>query len=204
MQSTDRARKLRLMLDWFERVVIVLLFAWLGFRIYGSLDETPFNLFFLISEGAVALFVLLRRPTDQISVKPFDWAVGFAGTMLPMLLIPSGNGWSGGVVCLIAGVAIALGAKFSLRRSFGIVAANRGIKSNGLYGAVRHPMYLGYFLANVGMLTLNPSFVNAGLLLLWAACQVARIKAEEGILMQDVAYQDHAKKVRFRLLPFVY
>lgn len=192
------------MLDWFERVVIVLLFAWLGLRIYGSLDETPFNLFFLISEGAVALFVLLRRPTDQISVKPFDWAVGFAGTMLPMLLIPSGNGWSGGAVLLIAGVAIALGAKFSLRRSFGIVAANRGIKSNGLYGAVRHPMYLGYFLANVGMLTLNPSFVNAGLLFLWAACQVARIKAEEGILMQDVAYQDHAKKVRFRLLPFVY
>lgn len=204
MISTDRLRKTRLLLDGFERIAITALFAWLCYRFYGSLAETPFNLLFLISEGAVAVFVLLRRATDQISVKPFDWIVGVVGTMLPMLLVPSGNGWSGGVIFLIAGVALALGAKFSLRRSFGIVAANRGIKSKGLYGAVRHPMYLGYFLANVGVLMLNPSILNACLLALWTACQLARIQAEERVLLQDPSYRDHADKVRFRLLPFVY
>lgn len=204
MTSIDRSRKTHLLLDGFERITITALFAWLCYRFYGSLDETPFNLFFLISEGAVAVFVLLRRATDQISVKPFDWAVGIVGTMLPMLVIPSGNGWSGGAVFLIAGVAIALGAKFSLRRSFGVVAANRGIKSEGLYGAVRHPMYLGYFLANAGVLMLNPSIVNVGLLALWTACQVARIRAEERVLLQDPVYRSHAEKVRFRLLPLIY
>ncbi|HST91506.1 MAG TPA: isoprenylcysteine carboxylmethyltransferase family protein [Brevundimonas sp.] len=204
MTSPDRSKTTRLFLDGFERVVITVLFAWLCYRFYGTLDETPANTVFLISEGAVALFVLLRRPTDQISVKPFDWAVGGVGTMLPMLLSPSDAGWSGGAIFLIAGALIALGAKLSLRRSFGIVAANRGVKSDGLYGAVRHPMYLGYFLANAGVLMLNFSIFNACLLIVWAACQLARIRAEEHVLLQDPAYRAHAEKVRFRLLPLVY
>ncbi len=204
MISTDRSRRTRLLLDGFERIAITLLFAWLCYRFYGSLGETPFNLFFLVSEGAVAIFVLLRRATDQISVKPFDWAVGIGGTMLPMLLVPTGHGWPGGAACLIVGVVIALGAKVSLGRSFGVVAANRGIKSDRLYGAVRHPMYLGYFLANAGVLMLNPSIFNAALLSLWTACQIARIRAEEHVLLQDATYRAHADKVRFRLLPFVY
>lgn len=192
------------MLDWFERTTIVVLFAWLSYRVYGSLEETPSNLFFLFSEGVVALFVLLRRATDQISVKPFDWAVGIIGTALPMLVIPSGHGWSSGVVFLVTGLAVSLGAKLSLRRSFGVIAANRGIKCDGLYRAVRHPMYLGYFLTYVGVLLLNPSIINAGLLALWTLCQVARIQAEEHVLLQDAIYQAHSRKVRFRLIPFVY
>ncbi len=204
MTLISPTRKTRLVLDWSERIVIVLLFAWLCTRFYVSLDENPFNLFYLISEGAVALFVLFRRATDEISIKPMDWAFGFVGTMLPMLVTPSGNGWSTGVVFLIVGLAISLGAKFSLRRSFGVVAANRGVKCDGLYGAVRHPMYLGYFLTYAGVLMLNPSVFNAVLLLLWMTCQIARIIAEERILLQDVAYQNHAKKVRFRLIPYVY
>lgn len=204
MTLTDHSRKTRLLLDAVERIAITALFVWLCYRFYGSLGETPFNLFFLISEGTVVVFVLLRRATDQISVKPVDWAAGIVGTMLPMLLVPSGNGWSGGVVCLIIGMALALGAKVSLRRSFGVVAANRGVKSDGLYGAVRHPMYLGYFLANAGALILNPSILNACLLAFWAACQVTRITAEERVLLQDPIYKAHAEKVRFRLLPLVY
>lgn len=204
MIATQPTRQTRLLLDWSERIVIVGLFVWLGYRFYSTLDENPSNLFFLISEGAVALFVLFRRSTDQISVKPADWASGFVGTMLPMLISPAENGLSTGVVLLIAGVAVSLGAKFSLRRSFGVVAANRGVKRNGLYGAVRHPMYLGYFLTYAGVLMLNPSLYNAALLAIWAVFQIARIVAEERILFQDPAYQAHAETVRFRLVPFVY
>lgn len=204
MTTMTSSRTLHLALDWSERIVLVLLFAWLCLRVYGSLEETPFNVFYLVSEGAVALFVLFRRSTNQISVKPYDWAVGFVGTMLPMLVIPSGNGWTSGVFFLFAGLLISLGAKFSLRRSFGVVAANRGIKCDGLYGAVRHPMYLGYFLTYAGVLMLNPSIFNLLIILLWTVCQIARITAEEHVLLQDPIYQAHAKKVRFRLVPFFY
>ncbi|CAN0500048.1 unnamed protein product [Phaeothamnion confervicola] len=105
---------------------------------------------------------------------------------------------------MAAGFAVSLGAKLSLRRSFGVVAANRGIKKSGLYAVVRHPMYLGYFLTNGGMILLNPSLWNAALLAAWTACQIYRIHAEERMLMQDADYRGHAEKVRFRLLPFVY
>lgn len=192
------------MLDWFERITLLALFAWLCTRFYQSLDETPLNLFYLFAEGSVALFVLFRRTTDQVSTRPYDWTVGFVGTMLPMLVIPSGHGWSGGVIFLIAGLFISLGAKLSLRRSFGVVAANRGVKRTGLYAAVRHPMYLGYFLTYAGILMLNPSLFNLGILSLWAVLQIARIVAEEKVLFEDAAYRDHAAKVRFRLVPFVY
>jgi protein-S-isoprenylcysteine O-methyltransferase Ste14 len=192
------------LLDAFERVAITGLYIWLCWRFVGTLGQNPLNAFFLISEGVVAVMILLRRSTDNISVKPLDWVTGIAGTMLPMLVSPSGGGWIGGGVFLIAGLAISLGAKFSLRRSFGVVAANRGVKRTGLYAAVRHPMYLGYFLIYAGTLMLNPSLLNAGLLAVWTVLQIARIQAEEFILMQDADYQAHARRVRFRLLPFVY
>jgi protein-S-isoprenylcysteine O-methyltransferase Ste14 len=51
---------------------------------------------------------------------------------------------------------------------------------------------------------LNPSVLNAGLLAVWTVLQIARIRAEEFILMQDADYQAHAERVRFRLVPFVY
>jgi protein-S-isoprenylcysteine O-methyltransferase Ste14 len=69
---------------------------------------------------------------------------------------------------------------------------------------VRHPMYLGYFLTNGGLLLLNPSLWNAGILLSWALCQIYRIHAEERVLSQSEDYRKHAEKVRFRLLPFIY
>jgi len=204
MSGSDRSRRLSLLLDGAERILIVGLFAWLTVRVAASLGETPGNIVFLFSEGLVTTFVLLRRPTDMISLRPFDWIIGTAGTALPMLIAPVGGGWIGAVAFCLLGLAISVGAKLSLRRSFGVVAANRGVKSDGLYGAVRHPMYLGYFILNGGMLVLNPSIWNAVILVVWAGCQLARIAAEERILVQDEAYRRHTEKVRFRLLPLVY
>lgn len=195
---------LRLWLDRAERVVITLFFGWLLYRFSGGLREEPANVIFLISEGMIAAFVLFRRSTDQITVNPMDWVVATAGTLLPMLVQPVGQGWDAAAGLLLAGLIISVAAKLSLRRSFGIVAANRGIKRSGLYAVVRHPMYLGYFFTYAGFLILNPSVWNAGLLSIWAALQIGRIRAEERVLMDDSLYRSHAEQVRFRLLPYVY
>lgn len=193
-----------LILDSVEKFAVVALFAWLCLRFFGSLQEQPANVIFLVSEGLVALMVLLRRSTDQISLNPLDWAIGVGGTLLPMMVNPSGGGWFGGAGFLLVGLIMSLVAKLTLGRSFGIVAANRGVKRRGIYAAVRHPMYLGYFLTYAGVLLLNPSLWNGVLLLVWAALQIARIQAEERVLMRDPAYREHAEHVRFRLVPFVY
>ena len=191
-------------LDTIERLLLAGFFTWFCYRILSRLETNPYNIIALVSEAAVLAFILFRRPTEQISTKPTDWAIGFAGNLLPLLLMPTEEGLISGVALVLAGMILSIGAKFSLRRSFGIVAANRGIKRTGLYAAVRHPMYLGYFVTYLGMAMLNPSLFNVGLLSLWAVLQISRIHAEEKVLMQDPLYQEHAKAVRYRLLPLVY
>ena len=102
------------------------------------------------------------------------------------------------------GLAISIAAKLFLNRSFGIVAANRGVKSGGPYRLVRHPMYLGYITTQVGFLIDNFTLLNA---LLYAGSwtlQILRIREEEGILAKDDIYAAYSQRVRWRLLPGVY
>lgn len=200
----DPRAGLKRLLDGAERVLVAVLYGCLVYRFLGALHDRPGNYLVILSEGMIAAMIMFRRPTSDISLKPSDWAIGFLGTALPMLIQPTGSGWTGGVTLMAGGLIISLGAKLSLRRSFGIVAANRGVKRSGLYGAVRHPMYLGYLVTYIGAVLLNPSWWNLSLIVLWFGFQVARIHAEERVLMCDPAYQAHARKVRFRLIPGVW
>ncbi len=199
--------KLRTTLDGIERVVVVALYLFLIYRFASAVGAHPMNAFYLVTEGIVMLMVLCRRSTDQISISPRDWFVAFAGTFLSMMLIPgeavAGLGGLAGAFLLI-GFAISLAAKLQLRRSFGLVAANRGLKTTGVYALVRHPMYLGYFFVQSGVLLLNFSIWNVAILSGWALFQVMRIQAEERMLLRDPVYQAHAERVRYRLLPLVY
>jgi len=199
--------KLRTTLDGVERVVVVALYLFLLYRFAAAMVEQPMNGFYLVTEGIVMLMVLCRRATDQISISPKDWFVAFAGTFLSMMIVPGAPiaglvGLAG--ILLAIGFAISLGAKLQLRRSFGLVAANRGLKTRGLYAMVRHPMYLGYFFVQSGVLLMNFSIWNVAILSAWAVLQIMRIEAEERMLMRDPVYRDHADRVRYRLLPGVY
>ena len=97
-----------------------------------------------------------------------------------------------------------MSAKLSLNRSFGIVAANRGVKTGGPYAYVRHPMYLGYFLSQAAILIMNFSAWNILVLSIWATSQVLRIHAEERVLLRDPSYSAHATRVPYRLVPWIY
>jgi protein-S-isoprenylcysteine O-methyltransferase Ste14 len=191
-------------LDGVERVAVVILYALLLHRFWSHLGDKPGNIVLLVSEGLIAVMVLFRRGTGDITLRPIDWFTGVLGTALPMLVHPTGGGWSGGAVLMLVGLLISFGAKLSLRRSFGVVAANRGVKRTGLYALVRHPMYLGYLITYIGVIMLNPSLWNAVLLSFWLAFEVLRIFAEERILMQDTAYREHAGVVKFRMIPGVW
>ena len=97
-----------------------------------------------------------------------------------------------------------VGAKLSLRRSFGIAPANRGVKVDGLYRLVRHPMYFGYLLMHISYLALNPTLANAAIYALGWAAQIRRLLAEEALLGQDPAYAAYMQKVRWHLLPGIF
>ena len=79
------------------------------------------------------------------------------------------------------------------------------VVSTGVYGFVRHPMYLGGILLFIGTpLLLGSKYgVIIGLLLLFLLG--GRIIGEEKMLVNELeGYADYKKKVKYRLLPFVW
>ncbi|WP_427312728.1 methyltransferase family protein [Cupriavidus sp. H39] len=103
-----------------------------------------------------------------------------------------------------AGLAWQIYAKFTLRFSFGILPANRGIVSHGAYRFVRHPIYLGYVIADIGFLLTNFGLQNLLVYVGLYVLQYVRITREEALLSNDSEYLRYRQKVRYRVLPGIY
>ncbi|KKB79763.1 hypothetical protein VW35_04445 [Devosia soli] len=208
-QSHNAEPSVPAVLDIVERAVLAVMFSFFAWGLLRSFLDTGnfLSLMLLVSEGAVVVFVLIRRPTGEISIRPIDWAIAFIGTALPLFAKPDGEPLVAPLFCAIVmlfGISLQLAAKLTLRRSFGVVAANRGVKVSGPYRFVRHPMYAGYVLTHIGFLLANPAFANLAVYVAAFGCQLARILAEENILSRDPAYRDFAQSVRYRLLPGIF
>jgi protein-S-isoprenylcysteine O-methyltransferase Ste14 len=91
----------------------------------------------------------------------------------------------------------------NLGRSFGLVPANRGVKTELLYGIVRHPLYLLYTVYDIAVISLAFSAHNCCICILHALFSFLRAKREEKILMQDEAYREYVSKTRYMFLPGV-
>ncbi len=193
-------------LDLGERALLILLYGAFVVRLAPSVDAHPYNALLLASESLTALLILFRRP-GGIATGAFAWSVALVGTLAPLLAAPGGAELvppvlAGGMMTL--GLLLSLSAKIFLNRSFGIVAANRGVKRAGPYQIVRHPMYLGYALTHGGFLLLNLSAWNLAFYAAAWTAMIFRIREEEAFLSQDQAYRDYAAGVRHRLLPGLY
>jgi protein-S-isoprenylcysteine O-methyltransferase Ste14 len=102
------------------------------------------------------------------------------------------------------GLLVVIGGKLSLGRSFGLIPANRGIVSSGLYKLVRHPIYLGYLITHVAFLAANPAPWNIVLLVTTDLALLARAVCEERTLARDEEYRAYQTRVRWRVLPGVF
>jgi len=160
----------------------------------------------LIPEGIIVFFLLIRRSTTEISLRPQDWAVALLATTAPLLIVKGAapTNLEAGLFLLLFGTLTQVVAKLSLRRSFGLVAANRGVKTGGVYRYVRHPMYLGYMISHVGFLLMSPSVWNAFVYVVCWGCLILRIAFEERVLSKDETYQAFKLRVPHRLIPGVY
>jgi protein-S-isoprenylcysteine O-methyltransferase Ste14 len=87
-------------------------------------------------------------------------------------------------------------AKASLRRSFGILPADRGVVSRGAYRFVRQPMYLDYFLLDIGFLLVNFGIQNIIVYGWHFPLQVGRIVREEKLPSADGHYRAYRNQVR--------
>jgi protein-S-isoprenylcysteine O-methyltransferase Ste14 len=199
------------LLDLTERVILILLFANFAYRNISTFEQS-FDvkaLLLLISECLPVFLMLIRKTSGEVSIRAWDWVFGLAGTAFPLLVTPTQvySPLVPGMVfylVVVLGQCIQISAKVALGTSFGLVAANRGVKKYGPYRFVRHPMYAGYTLSQIGVLLALPSFHNAALYFLAFACQVVRIQCEERVLRQDAAYRAFAEQVRYRVIPGIY
>lgn len=193
-------------LDRAEQVTIVLLWALLAHRVYEA--SNPFAPLVMLAETSVVIFVLLRRPTEKISMRLGDWLLAATATYAPLLIMPAPAAWDAliplAVGLVLFGNVVQIAAKLFLRRSFGIAPANRGIKQDGMYRFVRHPMYAGYLFVHIGILLLMPSVVNLVIYALGWWAQILRLLAEERLLSQDPTYCEYMQKTRWRLVPGIF
>src|SRR4051812_26241100 len=79
------------------------------------------------------------------------------------------------------------------------------VVSSGVYGIVRHPMYLGAVLMFVGGALLCGAASALAVAVALVAVLAARIGAEEKLLATQLpGYDDYRRRVRYRLIPFVW
>lgn len=197
-------------LDLIERAAVAVFFGAMACSLLTSWQESGniVSLVLLLSESSVVVFVVIRRYTRDVSVQPLDWLIALLGTTAPLLVRPTGGEplvpLSVCAPLMLAGMVLQVAAKFALSRSFGVVAANRGVKIGGPYRLVRHPMYAGYVMTQIGFLLTNPSAWNTAVYGFALACQIGRILAEERVLVRDPSYRAFAAAVPYRLVPRVF
>lgn len=186
-----------------ECAFLIVLAALIVRRMVPVIPEHPQVAVFLTAELLGVLLIVLQRPGDVATgLRPV--MLGFGGTGAALLVIPQGQELVPDMVSttlIFGGVITSILAKLSLRRSFGLVAANRGVKSDGLYRFVRHPMYSGYILNHIGYLLLYLSLWNVAVVLLAWILLWMRTQEEEKVLLLDPSYRNYADTVRSRLVP---
>jgi protein-S-isoprenylcysteine O-methyltransferase Ste14 len=196
-------------LGTLERVVVSVVFCRFAFVMLAAYEKVGvLSLILLVSEGLPVVLTLTRREANTLSDHPSDWLLALVGTTLPLLAVPVATitlvpAWLSGAIMLI-GLYVQISAKAFLGRSFGLIAANRGVKVSGPYRFVRHPMYGGYTIIHVGCLLGFPSLWNLTLYSTELAIQIGRLLREERLLSQDPSYRDYAAQVRYRLIPMIF
>ena len=186
-------------------VCLFLFFAWANFSHWRSTGEAS-GLGITVVEAWVAALFVVRRQTEELSRRRLAWIAAPIGTFAMLLARPGGSGlphWLCETVQL-SGVLVAFLSLATLGRSFGIVAANRGVKTRGPYQWVRHPAYAGYLICYLGYVAENPSVLNVALLLLSTSFQLIRMNEEERVLLLNRTYRSYREAVRYRLVPFLY
>lgn len=197
----------RLAAHWGCNIILALVWAKFVWNAYHQWTKTDslVVLGLVVYNTILVSVTIARRSSVSTSTQVKDWVAALLTVAMSMLFQPTEwHYWfakSAGSILQGVGVMIQLVALASLGRSFGIVAANRGIKQSGLYSWVRHPLYAGELIFFTGFLLTSLSSIN---LILWfgVLCGlVIRSWAEENHLCLDPEYQAYMRAVPYSFFP---
>jgi len=181
-----------------------------------------FNLLWLRSRDPALLAERMRMPgSGGESRSDLAILIGIKLCGMALIVVPALDvrfGWTPRLPlwCEICGSILLLGGSFPFLRAFTDntyasqlvrIQTERGqhVIDTGVYGFVRHPMYLGGGLVFIGGALLLGSISGLLLGLAMVGLMVVRIFVEEKLLTRDLeGYRAYREKVRYRLIPHVW
>ncbi len=192
----------------FTNILLATFYIFFAYANAQSFLENPRLSVFLIvvAETIAAVFLIIRRNPHETRHSWQTWLTTACGTLAPLLLRPvaAAEDVLVGDILLVFGFAMLILAFASLNRSFGLLPALRGVKSGGLYGWVRHPLYAAYVIIYLGYLINNQSLYNVAVAVFGTAFLLMRIHYEEELLNQQADYRHYANRTRWRLIPNIW
>ena len=182
---------------------------WHTYQIHIQGNLTLLELSFIIPNFILVALFLLRKPHKAICLRPADQFISLFAFCSGMPII--GSRLTGGTATvMISGVVIilsnllAIACLLNLGKSFGILIAFRELKDNGLYGIIRHPMYLSDILLRVGYVISHLDPFTITVVLLGTAAYVYRAMLEERFLSEQTEYAAYMKRVPYRFIPAIF
>lgn len=170
----------------------------------------------LLNERMKGLIQKGQPAVDRAIILAFLVAYGCSFMLIPLdvfgyHLLPTPPLWvsSAGLLLLIAGWWL---VSLSFRDNAFAVPVVRhqterahAVADTGIYSVIRHPLYAGVILFNVGIPLWLQSYAAAILAAVPASLLVVRLLFEERFLRRELAgYSAYAEKVRYRLVPGVW
>lgn len=148
--------------------------------------------------GAIAVIAVLWLIIMPLDARRFGWSPAFP-VWLKVL---------GGLLLLPALYLIVMPAvqnTFLATRVRIQSERKQRVISTGVYGFVRHPLYLGCVLMLLGAPLLLGSLVGLAISMLGLVILIVRIIGEEKMLVDELeGYSEYRQKVRYRLFPFIW
>ncbi|MBO5448737.1 MAG: isoprenylcysteine carboxylmethyltransferase family protein [Ruminococcus sp.] len=125
----------------------------------------------------------------------FDW-----------LILPEWVSYIAAVIFLFAYILYAEVLRENMYLSRTVeVQENQKVIDTGLYGVVRHPMYMATLFLFLSMPFVLGSVFSFLILLLYIPIIRKRIKNEEKVLEQGLkGYPEYEKKVKYRIIPYIW
>ena len=190
---------------------------WQAWLLMGILFVPMFLAGLVIMQKSPAL---LRRRLDAREAQPEQRAViALSGLMFLAAFIVAGLNFRFGWIVLPDWVSYVSAVVFLL--AYGLYAEvlrenvwlsrtvevqeNQKVIDTGLYGVVRHPMYMSTLLLFLAMPLVLGSVISFVIMLAYIPIIAKRIRNEELVLESGLeGYADYKKRVKYKVIPFVW
>lgn len=166
----------------------------------------------LVSQTLMVGFAVFRTTPKRVTTNPVYWLIevmAFSSWFLywtvrkeaAPAIAPE---WFTSAIAIL-GLAVLIGGRLSLARSFGYLPAQREIRVVGTYAFIRHPLYVAILLNGIALLLHHFSVMMSIAVLVNNFFFLLKALIEENYLgLHSPEYRAYLQRVRWRYIPHVF